>query len=278
MSESDAEPAGQADDGWQTGKNGRQFTRIPGVGGYQGIAWRKAEDETPAQAIDRRRRELAAGGVQKQPPRSKRARQREPDQASGQTERTRPEPVSRDQLTRKIQAMCEDVLCSPTLVFAGFGLQWEADHFAAQGERFAANIARSSETNPWLRKHLERALEGEQTAMAILTSFNLATGAIGYVLPPLIKWGVVPAPASARRIFGVPSPVAQGTRPIVPPAPYQPPVTDAMQTVAALWQQAEQNGHGAPPAPPAATMPGDGNVAPPAAPPTDERVSQSDQA
>ena len=239
-----SEQQAPAEDGgglvWQVGRNGRRYYRIPGIGGFQAVVWQQGEDETVHQALERRKR----GGSQK-PPKSKKARSK-----AGQPTDTGTiggggiagaPPPSRDQVTRQIQQMLEDILCSPGFVFAGFGYEWEANHFDVQGQAFAANVARSSERNPWLRRLLERGLSGEQNVVAILTSMNLATGAVGYLLPPLIKWGIVPAGPTQRRMFGVPPKPGQRTP---PPIVHQPPVTDAMQSVVAAWQAAEQAGQG----------------------------------
>lgn len=211
---------------WQIGKNGREFIRLPGVSGWAAMVWRKG-DESIEEAIARKLK-----GPSDPPPRSRTRRKLE----------ERPPVVISDEhkgaVTKQIEEMVADVLCVPSVPCATFGMQWEAEHFDRQGRRFAENIARSSERNPWLRGKLEKALAGEHTAIAWLTSINLLTGALGYFAPPLIKWGLVPAPDVTKIMFGVPMANVVNT----PPQPqYQPPpVTDMMENVTAAWARAEQ--------------------------------------
>lgn len=194
-----ADPAGAGlspDEGWQLAKNGRQFASNPG-GGWP--VWRRG-NESVQEALTR-----AAADKPDKPPRSKR-RRAEQAKASG----AKP-AVSRDQLTREIQEACAGILTAPAIGCAMFGDEWGANHFQVQGERFAANLARSSEHNPWLRSKLEKLTEGELAIVAVLTSVSLAAGAVGYIMPPLIKYLDLPVPERARFMLGVPlSPIYAG--------------------------------------------------------------------
>lgn len=85
------------------------------------------------------------------------------------------------------------------------GDQWASEHFATQGRAFAKNLAELSERNPAIRRWCERLMEGESVAV-------LAMSGVMYALPPLMHWGLLPAPVALRSAFGVPesSPVAPG--------------------------------------------------------------------
>lgn len=121
---------------------------------------------------------------------SSRKRQRKSD-SPPKKKATAPKAEASNLTTAQIEHALAEVLTFPAIPCSAVGDQWAADHFSTQGRVFAANIAAHSETNPTLRKWCERIASGEAFGV-------LALSGVMYFLPPMIHWGIIPVPSSAR--------------------------------------------------------------------------------
>jgi len=104
---------------------------------------------------------------------------------------------SKAKASAAIERALAETLSLPAVPFSLVGDEFCAQHFATRGPQLAADLVRISENSPALRRVLERFVAGETTAV-------LVVGLAGYVLPPLLHHGLLPLPAAAASVFGVP--------------------------------------------------------------------------
>lgn len=171
-------------DEWKTSKNGKEYTSRGD--GRQGVIYRQGE-ETIEQA---RARYLEEQKGEKRPKRKSKT----PKMPEG------PRKVDLKQL----EATLAEALKSPALICATFGDEWASSHFTTAGPYLARNLILASEHNPWLRTKLEEAATGQDAAMMVISMISVGGAAFMYIIPPVIWWFNLPAPAKTREMFGIP--------------------------------------------------------------------------
>lgn len=177
-------PAGPAvEPGWKRTADGkREYTTREGK---RGVIYRK-EGETVAEAVAR---------DQEQPKDQKPRRK-------PKTPRKPAPPKAAD--LKELEAILAEAFASPAMICAGFGDEWAANHFTNQGPYLARNLIRASEHNPWLRRKLEDAASGGDTAMKLISLVGVGGALFGYAAPVIIYWFNLPVPDKAREMFGIP--------------------------------------------------------------------------
>lgn len=173
------------EDAWQRDGRGRLYVKRPGGGG---AVFRRG-DETIAQAVERDAQPRPAGKDKR--PRAKSKRPAMP-----------PAPETVD--LKALEKMIAEALTAPAMACAMYGDEWAANHFTQQGPYLARNLVLASEHNPWLRRKLEAAATGQDTAVAALAMLGVAGALFGYMVPPIVWWLNLPVPDRARTMFGIP--------------------------------------------------------------------------
>lgn len=176
--------ADAAEGAWEVDKRGRRYVKHPDGGR---VVFRRGE-ETIAEALTRDATAPPSGD--KRP----RAKSKKPKL---------PPPPSHIDLKQLEQALVE-ALSTPAMGAAMIGDEWAANHFTTQAPLLARNLVLASEHNPWLRRKLEAAATGQDTAMAALAMLGLAGAAFAYAVPPIVWWLNLPVPDRARVMFNIP--------------------------------------------------------------------------
>src|SRR5215831_1279751 len=173
---------------WQVSKQGRQYHNpTPGKRGAR-VVYRRG-DETIAQAIARDQQELAEAARDKRPQKKKTPKM--PDAPRGVD-------------LKELESTIAEALKAPAMVCASFGDEWGAEHFAKSGPYLARNLILASEHNPWLRRKLEEAATGQDAMMMVVSLVGVGGALFAYVIPPVVYWFNLPAPAKTRELFGIP--------------------------------------------------------------------------
>jgi hypothetical protein len=162
--EEEGTPPAPVQDGWRVDAQERSY--MPAKG-RSGLIYRQG-NETIEEALAR-----DAKGPKDVKPR-KRAK------------KTPPAPTQTNM--KELEYALAEGLSAPAMLCAGFGDEWGADHFTLQGPKFARNLVKASEHNPWLRAKLEAAMLGEDFAIMLITTMGIAGGAFAYAIPPLIYY------------------------------------------------------------------------------------------
>jgi hypothetical protein len=179
-----AEPAGNGKpepEPWNLSKDGREYV---GRKGRQGIIYRQGT-ETVQQARDR------DATPRDQRPKRKSKAPKLPDA---------PRTVD----LKELEATVAEALKAPALLCASFGDEWAAEHFTVSGPYLARNLILASQHNPWLRKKLEEAATGQDAMMMVVSLVGVGGALFSYIIPPVIYWFNLPAPAKTRELFGIP--------------------------------------------------------------------------
>ena len=169
---------------WQVARNGKQY--VPKGPAQRGVIYRQG-DETIAQARDRN---AAATAGDRRPKRKSKA--------------PKMPPAPRQIDLKEIEATLADALKSPALICATFGDEWASDHFTTTGPYLARNLIMASEHNPWLRKKLEDAAQGQDAMVKVMAMVSVGGAVFMYAVPPIIWWFNLPAPKKTRELFGIP--------------------------------------------------------------------------
>lgn len=174
---------------WKVSKQGRQFYNpTPGVRGAR-VIYRRGP-ETIAEAIARDQREQEEKARDKRPKRKPKA-PRMPDAPRGVD-------------LKELEQTLAEALKAPAMICATFGDEWAAEHFTKSGPYLARNLILASEHNPWLRRKLEEAATGQDAMMMVVSLVGVGGALFAYVIPPVVYWFNLPAPAKTRELFGIP--------------------------------------------------------------------------
>jgi hypothetical protein len=73
--------------------------------------------------------------------------------------------------------------------------------------------------NPWLKKRLEAAATGGDSAMKLVTLVGVGGALFAYAIPPVVWWLNLPVPDRGREMFGIP-PRREHDAPVPPPAAF----------------------------------------------------------
>lgn len=174
------------EDGWLKDGRGRLYIKRPDG---KGALFRR-EEETIADALAR----------DAAPARDKRPR------AKSQSKRPKMPPAPTGVDLKELEKMIAEALSAPAMACAMYGDEWAANHFTTQGPYLARNLVLASEHNPWLRRKLEAAATGQDSAVAALAMLGVAGALFGYAVPPVVWWLNLPVPDRARAMFGIPPP------------------------------------------------------------------------
>jgi hypothetical protein len=200
--------------GWQHNADGRQYVTRERPRGQRGQMRRiyRVGDETPQEALDR---DEKAGG--KATPGGKANGDKRPRR---RTKRPKMPDPPRQVDMKALEVTFAEAFKAPGLVCASFGDEWAAEHFATSGPYLARNLVLASEHNPWLRAKLEEAATGQDAMMKIVSLVGVGGAMFTYIVPPIIYWFNLPAPAKTREMFGIPdrkpderTPAYRATRP-----------------------------------------------------------------
>lgn len=150
---------------------------------------KKREAEEAAQGAAAGAGAPISDGIDDPPPApSRRRRGRPPGARTGATTAAK---------TQEIADALGKILVLPSFAMGFTGDPWAAEHFEQAGPAFADAIARHSETNPGLRRVLEKVTMGD-------ANLTLIMAGVIYLLPPAMYFGVLPAPPLLKSQFGVP--------------------------------------------------------------------------
>jgi hypothetical protein len=122
----------------------------------------------------------------------------DPPPAPSRRRRGRPPGSSnRSNKTREIEQALSKILVLPAMPFAWTGDPWVSRHFEERAPVLAQELAKKSETSPALRRQLEWLTKGD-------TDLSLVMAGVLYLVPPLMYFGIIPAPGAARTLLDVP--------------------------------------------------------------------------
>jgi hypothetical protein len=176
-------PPPATEEQWRRDRRGREY--VPrGAGHGSGQVWRQG-DETVAEA---RARDVSPGD------RRPRRKVKTPKM---------PEAPRKADLKQLEQTLAE-ALKAPAMLAASFGDEFGAEHFNRAGPYLARNLILASEHNPWLRQKLEEAATGQDAMMMVVSLVGVGGALFMYVVPPIIYYFNLPAPAKTREMFGIP--------------------------------------------------------------------------
>ena len=206
---------------WVESDDGRLYVTRPRPKGARGRPRRiyRQGEESPAEALTRDER---SNGDKR--PRRKPKRPKMPDA---------PRTVD----LKALELTFAEAFKSPSMICASFGDEWASEHFADKGPYLARNLILASQHNPWLRAKLEEAATGQDAMLKVMSLLSVGGALVLYIVPPVIWWFNLPAPAKTREMFGIPDhkpdeqpafyragPPGMGPRPA--PAPPPPPEPD----------------------------------------------------
>jgi hypothetical protein len=210
----DLDGSGPAEQGWKTDKRGKKYIPRPTPPGSthgKGAIYREGTETTEeALARDRAKQE-------ERPRRDKQAKPKMP-------------PASRKVESRELEESLAAALKAPGAIAMTLSPDdWLPEHFNVAGPHLARHVVLASEHNPWLRRRLEEAAQGEDAMWAVISIIGVGGALFAYAVPPIVYLFNFPVPENARKRWGMPPrgpapPYSTHPQPTPPPAfdPYAP--------------------------------------------------------
>lgn len=184
-SDNGAPPA--ADTDWRRDKRGKEYV-IRG-GGHAGIIYRQGQ-ETPEEA---RARVDAAATDKLRPGRGKPKSKPKMPEA--------PRKIESKELEESLAA----ALKAPGAIAMSLSPDdWLPEHFNTSGPYLARHIVLASEHNPWLRRRLEEAAQGQDAMWAVISLIGVGGAVFAYAVPPVIYLFNLPVSENVRARWGMP--------------------------------------------------------------------------